>query len=160
MTCHHERSLLSSETVALPWANPPISLNDRGASRGAMYAKASSIADVRRTVGAVCRHVERPEGAGYLSVQLHYLPASSARRDTDNLAATTKPLFDALAAGTKKTPGLGLVDDDVPALMGKPEPIIWPRRKGDKARMWVVLEWWDTPPCPYHEGCLLVPATC
>lgn len=90
-----------------------------------------------------------PPSSHYLTVQLYYQPETNRRRDTDNLVATLKPICDALAKGTRTSPGLGLVPDDVPRFMGKPEPIIFPAVKGEPARMWMDLIFYERAPWPY-----------
>ncbi|MBW8171809.1 hypothetical protein K0651_01935 [Ornithinimicrobium sp. Arc0846-15] len=59
-----------------------------------------------------------PDLAG-CTVQLHFEPATTRRRDTDNLVATLKPICDAIVLE-------GIVPDDTPVFMSKPEPIIHP----------------------------------
>ena len=80
-----------------------------------------------------------PEDHEYLIVQFNIRPDANRRMDTDNLAAFTKPIYDALAGGSSKIPGLGIVKDDTPAFMSKREPIIWPAIKGEKSVMWLDL---------------------
>ena len=55
------------------------------------------------------------------------------RRDTDNLIATGKPIYDALVT-------YGLVPDDTPRWMGKPEPIIEPKSVTGQGQMWITIE--------------------
>lgn len=109
-----------SWTIRLPWRTPPLSMNDRGH----WAAKASRTARVRRDVMALAAAHRLPTGLDRVRVQLVYVPRDRRRRDTDNLVATLKPICDALAAGTPKHPGWGLVADDTPEWMSKPEPVI------------------------------------
>lgn len=121
--------------VPLPWTAPPLSLNDRGHWR----AKAVKTAMVRDTVMVLARKHRLPHDCGHVTVQLHYRPRDRRRRDTDNLVATLKPICDALAAGTTKHPGYGMVPDDTPHWMAKPEPIIHPAEPGQGGALWLTL---------------------
>lgn len=126
--------------IVLPWDKPLISLNgSQGTSKAATYAKAAKVRDIQETVRLLGRNVRMPEGMKYLVVQFNMRPATNQRRDTDNLAGFTKPIFDSLAGGSKQIPGLSIVPDDTPAYMAKREPIIWPAVRGEKAVMWVDL---------------------
>ncbi|RRQ26295.1 hypothetical protein DK926_18790 [Rhodococcus sp. Eu-32] len=131
-------------TIELPWTTPPLSMNDRGASVQAARAKAAQIAQIRSDVYVLARSVKLPRNAGHAVVQLHYRPGTNARRDTDNLVATLKPICDGLAADTTHRTGYGLVPDDTPQFMSKPEPIIHQHRKGH-ARMWLEITVLDEP---------------
>jgi crossover junction endodeoxyribonuclease RusA len=102
-----------SWTIRLPWSKPPLTLNG---SYGSHWAHAKRVKEVRRVAAALARgaHVPHLESC---TVQLHYVPRDGRRRDTDNLVATLKPIADGLVDA-------GIVDDDAPAFMAKPEPII------------------------------------
>lgn len=126
-------------TIELPWTRPLLSMNDRGWTKGAAMAKAAKIREIRETAVALAIHAGLPQGLDYVRVQLHYQPRDSRRRDTDNLTATAKPLYDGLAGGTKKFVGYGLVADDTPEYMAKPEPVIHPPVKGEGGRMWLEI---------------------
>jgi crossover junction endodeoxyribonuclease RusA len=65
------------------------------------------------------------------TVQLHYRPRTVRRRDTDNLVALLKPVCDGLVA-------VGVVADDTPEFMSKPEPVI---HAADRVTygLWVVI---------------------
>ena len=97
-----------------------MSMNDRQHWR----TKARQTANLRRDVMALAAAHRLPTGLDRVRVQLVYVPRDGRRRDTDNLVATLKPICDALAAGTSKHPGHGLVADDTPEFMAKPEPVI------------------------------------
>ncbi|APT87399.1 hypothetical protein CFL01nite_12430 [Corynebacterium flavescens] len=138
-------------TIYLPWECPPLSMNDSSpASRGAVWGVAAKKKDIQQAVHLLARNVRMPKEAGYLLVQMHYRPRDNRARDTDNLAATLKPVCDALSRGSKKIPGLGLVEDDTPRFMGKPEAIIWPAEKGKRGQLWVDL--WVAEKAPYPYG--------
>ncbi|MCD2263658.1 hypothetical protein K3888_13210 [Dietzia aurantiaca] len=124
-------------SMLLPYTKPPLSLNDRGHHMD----RARVVADVRRSVFLIARSHNLPTGLEHVTVQLHYRPRDNRRRDTDNLTATLKPACDALAAGTKKHPGYGLVPDDTPTYMAKPEPIIHPAEKGRAGQLWLDITW-------------------
>ena len=128
---------MASVCMLLPWTSPPLSLNDRGHH----MARARKVADVRRAVFLTAQAHQLPTGVDHVTVQMHYRPRDNRRRDTDNLVATLKPACDALAAGTKKSPGYGLVPDDTPQWMAKPEPIIHPAVKGEPGQLWLTLTW-------------------
>ncbi|MFD3594319.1 hypothetical protein ACFWU5_16470 [Nocardia sp. NPDC058640] len=114
-------------------------MNDRGYTRGAAMAKAAKIREIRQTMVALAIHHNLPRGLRYVTVCLHYQPRDRRRRDTDNLTSTAKPLYDGLAAGTKKFVGYGLVPDDTPEFMAKNEPVIHPPVKGEGGRMWLEI---------------------
>lgn len=144
--------------IELPWSCPPLSLNQRGASRGARFMHAKMVAQVREEVYKLAFAHRLPRGLSYITVQLHYRPRDRRRRDTDNLVATAKPIYDALTAGrpagisrrrskdgqVRVVPaqlGYGMVADDTPDFMGKPEPIITPAVKGLPGAMWLEISW-------------------
>ena len=140
--------------IDLPWTSPPLSMNDRGASRGAAFAKAAMIRDIREYIVKQARTHCLPRLIDHVEVQLNYRPRDNRRRDTDNLVATLKPICDALTVGkparisprtgrpVPAQPGCGLVFDDTPEYMSKPEPRIWPAIKGHQyGRLWVTLTW-------------------
>ncbi|MEU1432154.1 hypothetical protein ABZ412_34310 [Nocardia sp. NPDC005746] len=114
--------------LELPWTAPPLSMNDRGRTPGARYAHARRVAEVRGTVHRLAQAAQLPRGLDHVTVQLHYRPRDRRRRDTDNLTATAKPAYDALAAGTK-------------AHMAKPEPIIHPAERGQGGVLWLEITW-------------------
>ncbi|WP_051165355.1 hypothetical protein [Nocardia testacea] len=141
-------------TLPLPYSKPPLSLNDSGASRGAMFAKARVRRQIRADVCRLAALAYLPRGVEHVTVQLHYQPRDNRTRDTDNLAATLKPLCDALTVGKPASVtakgrkiaavlGYGIVRDDGPKWMSKPEPIIHPAVKGEAGRMWLELTWPD-----------------
>lgn len=135
------RASRASATIELPWTAPPLSMNDRGRTAGAMYAKARTVAKVRRTVQILAAAQPLPRGVAHVSVHLHYRPRDNRRRDTDNLIATLKPICDALAAGTPKHPGYGMVPDDIPRYMAKPEPTIHAAERGKPGALWLEITW-------------------
>ena len=115
--------------IVLPWTAPPLSMNDRGVSAGAAFAKAKKIRAVREEVAELAAATELPQNVGHVTVTLHYRPRDDRRRDTDNLTATAKPIYDGLV-------DYGLVPDDVPQHMAKREPVI--HRKGRPA-LWLEI---------------------
>lgn len=116
-------------TIALPWTAPPLSMNDRGVSTGAAFAKAKKIRTIRDEIAELAASAELPRVVGHATVTLHYRPRDDRRRDTDNLTATAKPIYDGLV-------DYGLVADDVPQHMTKAEPVI--HRKG-KPSLWLEI---------------------
>ncbi|APQ42566.1 putative crossover junction endodeoxyribonuclease [Corynebacterium phage phi16] len=137
--------------IDLPWLDPPLSMNDRGASRGAVMAKSRDVQEVRAVIMFLLRRYKVPKG-DFVSVQLHFLPRNNVRRDTDNLVATLKPICDAIAKGTEKHPGFGVVEDDAPVFMAKPEPIIYHHPRGAKPKMWLTLKVWMDDQAPQVVG--------
>ncbi|MFF4026963.1 hypothetical protein ACFYY5_29345 [Nocardia elegans] len=125
--------------IELPWTAPPLSMNDRGYTRGAAMAKAAKTREIRDAIVILARKAQLPKCIDHVTVQLHYQPRDRRRRDTDNLVATLKPICDAIAAGTAKYPGYGMVLDDIPAHMAKPEPIIHEPVKGEGGRLWLEI---------------------
>jgi crossover junction endodeoxyribonuclease RusA len=137
-----EASLSSGQTtIELPWSRPPLSMNDRGRSRGAVFAKARTVREIRALIMTLARAARLPRDVAHVTVQLHYRPRDNQRRDTDNLVATLKPIADGLAKGTVTTPGYGMVPDDIPAYMAKPEPIIHPAERGKGGALWLEITW-------------------
>ncbi|GAB4582606.1 RusA family crossover junction endodeoxyribonuclease [Nocardia sp. IFM 10818] len=143
---------MSRAILELPWTAPPLTLNQRRASRGAMFAHARKVAEVRAKVLQLAESAELPRGLEHVTVQMHYRPRDNRRRDTDNLIATLKPACDALTVGRpagisrkgKPIPellGYGLVPDDIPAHMAKPEPIIHPAERGKGGALWLEITW-------------------
>lgn len=140
-------------TLNLPWTKPPLSLNDSApASRGAVYAQAKGRREVRDVVRFIARKVTMPADAQYLWVQLNYRVPDRRRRDTDNTIALLKPVCDMLSAGSARAPGVGLVPDDTPRFMGKPEPILWPPVRGEQGALWVDLWVAGGPPDIYKTA--------
>ncbi|ORI13451.1 hypothetical protein [Rhodococcus sp. 1168] len=115
--------------IELPWKSPPLSMNDRGASLKAVYAKSREVTSIRETSRILAIAARLPRDCGHASVELHYRPKTTRRRDTDNLTATAKPIYDGLV-------DFGLVPDDTPEYMAKLEPVI--HRKG-KPSMWLEI---------------------
>lgn len=114
--------------IDLPWTKPPLSLNDR------MHwaTRARKVKDVRTIV---CLRVlaagVKPMPAAVLT--LHYQPRDVRRRDSDNLFATVK----AVADGIRDS---GVIPDDDTAHLSHQEPVIHPPVKGERGRLWLVLD--------------------
>ena len=97
-------------TLQLPYAKPPLSMNERTHWR----SKAAKVATLRRQVA------ELATGIGPLDhvvVTLHYVPRDARRRDADNLVPVLKAAADGLVDA-------GGVLDDTPELMTKHMPVI------------------------------------
>lgn len=121
--------------LKLPWTAPPLSMNDRGASAGAVFAKNREIKNIRETARILAISGHLPRECGHVAVELHYRPRDARRRDTDNLTATAKPIYDGLI-------DFGLVQDDTPEFMAKLEPVI--HQKGVPS-MWLEISVSDQP---------------
>lgn len=152
MVMTYPEDLTFWKRIELPWSKPPLSMNDASpASRGAVYGRAAAKREIQETLHLLGRRLRMPEGKRYLLVQMNYRVPDRRRRDTDNVTASSKPLMDALAGGSKRIPGLGIVEDDTPYFMGKPEPILWPPERGRQGKLWVDLWVAEVPPGPYFS---------
>lgn len=120
-------------------------MNDRGVSKGAMFARAATVREVFDTTLLLARAHRLPTGVPFATVTLHYHPNSNARRDSDNLVATLKPICDALSRGTRAHPGHGLTADDDATRMAKPEPVIYRHNPDHPPGMWLEIELDDKP---------------
>ena len=90
---------MSSWTIRLPYATPPLSLN----SRMHWATKARLTREIREVTATAARLLPRCER---IAVELHYVPRDRRRRDVDNLVATLKPCLDAMVPH--------LIPDDTP----------------------------------------------
>jgi len=97
----------------LPWDRPPLSDNDRKHWR----AKATAVKGIRETVQVLARLSGLPRGLEHVWVEYVWRAPDNRRRDSDNLNATTKPLYDGLT-------DYGIVKDDTPEFMTKLPPVI------------------------------------
>lgn len=111
--------------VVLPWTSPPMSMNDRDHWR----VHRRKVAMVRNIAHALMLQHKIPK-LERCAVQLMYAPRDRRRRDTDNLAHVLKALCDGIVSA-------GVVRDDTPDLMLKPEPRIVEPVKG--GLMWLVI---------------------
>lgn len=125
----------------LPWTSPPLSLNDRGYTRGAAMARASKVRELRETAFVLAHEAGLPKGLVHVTVQLHYQPRDNKHRDPINLAPVQKALVDGLRSGNAKYRGYGLVADDDPRYLTDLMPAIHPAVKGEGGRMWLELSW-------------------
>lgn len=103
--------------VVLPYDKPPLTANKR-----LFWAEEAKIRKkIRGDVRLLVRDSRlglKPLAEGQkLKVQLVYTPATNRTRDTDNLWPTVKPICDGIVDA-------GIVADDTPDYMIKPEPII------------------------------------
>lgn len=131
------RTRASAQTIALPWTQPPLSLNDRLHWR----TKAALTKTIRNVVSATACVVHLSPIEGHATVTLHYQPADNRRRDADNLYATVKPCLDGLRDAR-------IIRDDSADLV-TPLVRIHQAIKGEPARMWLEIVG-DEPPCA-HE---------
>lgn len=143
---------MPSAVLSLPYARPPLSLNDSGRTRGAAIARAKIKREVRSNVVAAATLAGLPKGVDHVTVTLHWRPAVRRTRDTDNAMATLKPAADALTPHRpaslspkgRVVPaliGYGMVADDDPAHMTKREPVIHDVERGKPGAVWLELEW-------------------
>lgn len=112
-------------TIELPYASPPLSLNDRMHWARANWWKQCIRADAHTLALA-----ERlPLGLTRVEIALHYQPSTKRSRDEDNMFATLKPAIDGLVQ-------YGLVADDDSAHVTSRcviEPVAKP------ARLWLTI---------------------
>lgn len=87
---------------------PPLSLN----YRMNRWEAARRRAELMDLVHWSAKRQQLPQGLGRVRIELHWRPNTRRPRDTDNPAPTIKACVDALAKGSKKRPGYGLVADD------------------------------------------------
>lgn len=120
--------------LTLPYAKPPLSLNDRGQTRGARQARSRTAAEVKASVRLLARGLGPFEA---IHVRLHYRPPDRIRRDADNLVATLKPCIDGLVAA-------GVVRDDSPRYVDWSAPLIHEPTPDRRPLVW--LEVTPTPP--------------
>ena len=131
-------------TFGLSFTKPPLSLNDR------MHymQRARIVRQIREEVVTLLRMHRIRKDAEHVVVHFHYRPRDSRIRDTDNLVATVKPIVDALTPGrpasigrggkiVQPIPGYGLVPDDTPEYITRPEPVIHPASPNPAC--WVTL---------------------
>lgn len=136
-------------TLKLPWSAPPLSMNDSGATRGAMFAKARKITEIRRTVVTLAIATKLPKGVDRATITLHYRPRDNKPRDSVNLAPTLKAAVDGLTPqkivttkrGFNVHPGYGFVVDDSTRHVSTPEPIIHPAERGLPGALWLEIVW-------------------
>lgn len=131
--------ITKSVRIPLPWAKPPLTANQRLH----YMQRARLVAHVRWVVLSFCRSRQLPTGLDHITVRLCYTPPDRRRRDADNIVPTMKAACDALAAGTTKHPGYGMVPDDTPKWMTKYMPVITSPEKGlgPTERLWLTVEW-------------------
>lgn len=119
-------------TLPLSFDKPPLSLNDH---RMHHMQRARIVRQLREEVVMLLRLHRVARSARHVEVTFHYRPRDNRARDTDNLIATVKPLVDALAPGrpakmgrkgkiVQPVAGYGLVPDDTPQYVTRPEPVI------------------------------------
>ena len=118
-------------TLTLPWDAPPLSLNDRGQTRGARAAKSATTAEVRHAVKILAKG-ERIPACHAVHVQLHWRPKVNRRRDADNAVATLKPSLDGLVDA-------GVVPDDTGRYVDWSRPRIHPPDKTLGPAVWLVV---------------------
>lgn len=90
---------MSARTIRLPWAKPPLSLNDRGHTRHSRYGRV--VDEARWTIRAQRHEPITPP----VEAVLHWRLPDRRRRDADNLAAVVKAVLDAVVRE-------GLLPDD------------------------------------------------
>ncbi len=130
--CGHEVAQLDEWRVDLPYARPPLSLNDRGAWQG----RARTIEALKARTRVAVTHAEVPALAR-VHVTLHYRPRDNRIRDADNLVATLKPCIDAL-----HQPALGwspIVGGDDRRFVSWSPPVIHPAVKGTPPGVWLTI---------------------
>lgn len=141
------------ETYRLPmgavggaYPKPPLSQNDR-----LHWSKTAKVKrDLRTLVVARLRSLNVAPGAHHVTVQLVYRPGVKRDRDSDNLAATTKVIADALqptkAAYIDKNGkphaavlGYGLIAKDTDEHCKRPEAVFLPPDGKAREAWWIDL---------------------
>lgn len=125
---------MTTYTIPLSFTSPPLTANQRF---GHWAQRSTLVKKVRAEVFLRARSMRLPKGLDFITVTLHYQPRDNRRRDADNIVPTMKAACDALAAGTAKYPGYGVVEDDTPDMMAKVMPVIHPAVKGEPGKMWL-----------------------
>lgn len=115
-------------TIRLPWTKPPISDNSRLHWTAQHRIKQRIRSGVRVLVSAA-----RVPELSRCSVNVEYVPRDRRRRDTDNLSALRKIAADAVV-------DCGVVPDDTPEYMAKPEPLIHPADPRDPRLLLVITD--------------------
>ena len=139
----------NTATIALPWTRPPLSMNDRGVSKGATFAKNRVIAEIRADMVTLARAAGLPRGVEFATIRLHYRPRDNRARDSLNLSATLKAVVDGLTPpkvvktkrGYNTHAGYGFVPDDSTRHVSTPEPVIHPAERGQPGALWLEIEW-------------------
>ena len=116
--------------VDLPYAKPPLSMNDRQH----WAVKARITAGVRTSTARLAKAASVPTGLAHVTVTLCYRPKANRKRDADNLVPVLKACCDGLVDH-------GLTTDDTPDLMTKAMPVIHPAVKGQPPALWLEIEW-------------------
>lgn len=135
--------------IDLPWTAPPLSLNDRAASRGAILARAQRIGEIRGEIATRGKAAKLPVAVDYATITLHYRPRDNRPRDSVNLAPTLKAVVDGLCPpkvvktkrGWNVHAGCGFLRDDSTRWVSTPEPVIHPAEKGQCGAMWLEISW-------------------
>lgn len=106
----------------------PLSMNDRRH----FMAHAREVRTIRNLAKLACRLAAIPPLAR-CEVAMHFVPRDRRRRDADNLMATAKPCFDGCVDA-------GIVEDDTPDLMVKPQVVIdLPNSKSIRSRVYLIV---------------------
>lgn len=114
--------------VNLPYDKPPLTANKKMHWAEEAKRRRKIRGDMAWLMKSTRNHIDPLTPGQKLRVQLIYTPATHRRRDTDNLWPTLKPLCDGLVDA-------GIVPDDTPEYMVKPEPIIEPVAKRHRNRL-------------------------
>lgn len=119
---------MTTWTMPLSYAKPPLSLNDRGhwsKSEPARYG-------LRMEAFKRARSMKLPVHLDHIVTRLHYIAPDNRRRDEDNLLATAKPLWDGLVDAK-------VVADDTSEFMTKLMPKIHPKGTDGPANLWLTI---------------------
>lgn len=116
---------MSEWRLDLPFSKP-LSLNGRQHH----MVKARAVAQVRKDVQVLARAAKIP-ALDRISVELHYAPRDSRRRDALNLVATLKPCEDGIVDA-------GVVPDDTAEFVVPTMPVIDPPT-GTQGRLYLLI---------------------
>ena len=118
--------------LQLPYEAPPLSMNDRGQTKGARQAKSAKAAMIRADVNTLAKAAGIPPQQA-IHVRLHYRPKTAVRHDADNLVATLKPAIDGLRDAK-------VISDDDPKHLDWSAPRIHPPSLPDRTpALWLVI---------------------
>lgn len=122
---------MSEWILTLPYERPPLSLNDRGQTRGARAARSAVAARIKADTAHLARKAQIGSHDA-IHVRLHYRPKNRIRRDADNLVATLKPAIDGLVVA-------GVVPDDSPQYLDWSAPRIHEPSDDRTPLLWLVV---------------------
>ena len=124
------RDALAHWAIRLPYAKPPLGLNDRPNR----WRKAELVAAMRGDAFYLVKHHRVPKGLARVRMTLIYCPRDSGRRDAINLAFVLKSLEDGVVQAR-------IIKDDTLEFIDPAMPYVAPpTSKGQPGAMWLLIE--------------------